>query len=448
MKDMTKGSITGHLLHMASFLAISMLFQTLYYLVDLYFVSGISKEAIAGVSMAGNLMMAVLALTQTLGVGTTSLISQAAGRKDQQDAQLIFNQSFILSLMVGGAVVVLGFAFRMTYCESLSPDAATVQAGADYLLWFIPALGLQFALISMAAALRGTGVIKPTTVVQVMTVLLNMILAPILIAGWVTHRPMGTLGAGLASFIALIAGVIFLTFSFIKLEAFVSFDPKLWTPRLDVWKRMISIGLPAGGEFAVLSVYSAVVYWIIRGFGSGAQAGFGIGQRVVQSLFLPVIAVAFAASPIAGQNFGARQPDRVRETFRVAAYIASSVMILITLLCHVSPESVIRLFSKEPQVVEYGSEYLKIASYGFLASALVFTSSGMFQALGNTWPSLASSVSRLVLFSVPAIFMASKGGFALRDIWYISVAVGALQAVANILLLRREFTRKLNFKPV
>src|SRR3954451_696406 len=108
MKDMTQGPVTKHLLHMASFMAVSMLIQTLYLLADLYWVGSLGKEAIAAVGLSGNLMMLVLALTQTLGVGTTTIISQAAGRKDQPKAELALNQSLVLSMMVGFALLVLG----------------------------------------------------------------------------------------------------------------------------------------------------------------------------------------------------------------------------------------------------------------------------------------------------------------------------------------------------
>ena len=103
MKDLTTGSVTRHLLHMSAFLAVSMVVQTLYLLADLYWVGHLGKEAIAAVGVAGNITMIVLALTQMLGVGTTTLISQAAGRKDQPHAELVFNQSFVMSILIAFA---------------------------------------------------------------------------------------------------------------------------------------------------------------------------------------------------------------------------------------------------------------------------------------------------------------------------------------------------------
>src|SRR4029434_11032298 len=112
MKDLTQGSVTKHLLHMSAFLAASMLVQTLYLLADLYWVGHLGKEAIAAVGVAGTLSMIVLALTQMLGVGTTTLISQAAGRKDQPHAELVFNQSFVMSILIALALGVVRVHMR------------------------------------------------------------------------------------------------------------------------------------------------------------------------------------------------------------------------------------------------------------------------------------------------------------------------------------------------
>src|SRR5881398_2114651 len=125
MKDLTQGSVTKHLLQMTAFLAISMLIQTLYLLADLYWVGTLGKEAIAAVGLSGNLMMLVLALTQTLGVGTTTVISHAAGRKDQPHAELGFNQSIVLSLAAALLFGLCTFPFRNQYSDALSADAPT-----------------------------------------------------------------------------------------------------------------------------------------------------------------------------------------------------------------------------------------------------------------------------------------------------------------------------------
>jgi len=168
----------------------------------------------------------------------------------------------------------------------------------------------------------------------------------------------------------------------------------------------------------------------------------------MQSMFLPAVAIAFATAPVAGQNFGARKPERVRETFRSAALGASVVMLLFALLSHAAPAAMIRVFSSDPQVVVVGEEYLRIVSWSYLASGVIFVCSSMFQAMGNTLPSLWASAFRIGLVAVPAFLLSRLPGFQLRWIWLLSVGAVAAQLLLVLFLLRREFRARLTFEPV
>lgn len=444
MKDMTEGPIPGHLVRMAAPIAIGMVFQTAYYLVDLFFVGQLGDAAVAGLGSAGNIQFLVMAITQVLGVGTMALIAQATGKKDRADANLIFNQSLALAALCALITLVGGYGLSNWYMSALGADAETIAAGNTYLRWFIPGLALQFALISMGSALRGTGIVNPTIVVQVLTVVLNAVLSPIMIAGWGTGRPLGIAGAGLSTTISVGVGVFMMSFYFVRLEHYVTFARRLMRPQISAWKRILAIGLPPGGEFALMFVYMAVIYWALRDFGSEAQAGFGIGSRVMQAIFLPAMAIAFATAPVAGQNVGAKKPERVRETFRTAILSLSAIMLFLTLLCQVRPDALIGIFTDEDAVIASGSEFLRIISLNFVATGIVFTCSGMFQAIGNTLPALAASTTRILTFALPAIWLTGQGWFLTKHLWYASVTTVALQAVVSYWLLRREMNRKLS----
>ena len=444
MKDLTKGPVGGHIVQLSAFIALTTFFQTLYFIADLYFVGRLGKEAIAGVALAGNLMMLVLALTQSLGVGATALIAQSLGRKDHRQAERVFNQALVLSIAVGLALGLVVFALRKPYCAWLAADATTAAMGVQYLNWFVPALALQFALVAMGAALRGSGDVKVPTAIQVSTVLLNIVLAPVLMFGWGTGKPLGVSGAALASFIAVAVGCLAFVTYFRRPSGTLRFRMADWRPDLRLWGRMLNIGLPAGGEFALISVYLVLVYDIIRPFGAAAQAGFGIGGRVMQALFLPAVAIGFATAPVVGQNYGAGLATRVRQAFLAAAAMSTAVMLALTLLCHLAPQAMVRFFNGDPAVVAFGSEYLRIISWNFLATGLIFVSSSVFQGLGNTLPALASSCLRLVLFAAPAYSLSLHPGFQMRHVWYLSVASVAVQVSVSLWLLQRELGRKLS----
>jgi Na+-driven multidrug efflux pump len=208
---------------------------------------------------------------------------------------------------------------------------------------------------------------------------------------------------------------------------------------------MLGIGLPAGAEFALMAVYLFVVYAISRPFGSAAQAGFGIGMRVVQAGFMPVVALGFAVAPVAGQNVGARQAGRVRATFRAAVLMAAGVMALLSIICRIAGDDIVHVFSADPEVMAVGTEYLRIVSWTFVASGVIFVGSSMFQALGHTLPALVASLTRIVLVAVPAFILSRMPGFQLHWIWYLSVGAIVVQLALNLLLLRREFRRRLSF---
>ena len=443
MKDLTHGSIVSHILTMAPPIVAGMVTIMICQLVDLYFVAGLGDAAIAGVAAAGNAGFLINALMQVLGVGTVALISHAVGRKDRADANLVFNQSLGLSAVCGLLTWVAGSVLARSYMGWVAADEATVEAGTTYLLWFMPALALQFAMQVMASALRATGIVRPSMIVQALAVIINIALAPVLIAGWGTGRAFGVAGAGLASSVAVLIGVLMLWMYFHKLERYVTVDPAQWRPQVREWKRILYVGLPAGGEFAIIFIWMAVIYYALRDFGAAAQAGFGIGTRVLGLIQMPALAIALAAGPIAGQNFGAGNGARVRETFTKAALIGTAVMIVFTIFAQWKPNWLLGGFASDPETMAVAALFLRLVSLNLVAQGLIFACSSVFQGLGNTTPVLLSSAARLVTYAVPIIWLSTRPGFRIEQVWYLSIATTTLQAGLSLWLLRREFRKRL-----
>jgi putative MATE family efflux protein len=443
MKDLTRGSIVRHILAMTPPIMAGMVSIMICQLVDLYFVSGLGDAAVAGVAAAGNAAFLVNALMQVLGVGTVALIAHAVGRKDRSDANLIFNQAAVLSVLFGLLTLVAGAALSHLYMRSIGADQATIEAGTTYLLWFMPALALEFVMQVIVSALRATGIVRPSMLVRVLAVIINIALAPVLISGWGTGYALGVAGAGLASSIAVGIGVLMLLAYFRKVERYVAFNAAQWRPQPRHLMRILNVGLPAGGEFAMMFIFMAVVYYVLRDFGAAAQAGFGIGQRMLGLIQMPGLAVALAAGPIAGQNFGAGNSARVRETFVKAALIVTAVMMGFLLLAQFAPGLLLAGFSNDRETMTVAFLFLRIISFNMVAQGLIFTCSGMFQGLGNTKPVLLSSVTRVLTYSLPALWLSTLPGFRMEYVWYLSIAATTLQAVVSLWLLRREFGKRL-----
>jgi putative MATE family efflux protein len=289
---------------------------------------------------------------------------------------------------------------------------------------------------------------KVPTAIQVTTVVLNIVLAPVLIFGLGTGRQLGVAGAAIASLVAIAFGGIAVAAYFRRPASPLRIRSSQFRPEPRLWGSLLAVGLPAGGEFLLMTLYLVFIYGLIRPFGAAAQAGFGIGARVMQALFLPTVAVAFATAPVVGQNFGARLGPRVRESFYAAARMAVAIMVVLTVLCHVSPDALVRFFNSDRAVVAFGGEYLRIISWNFVASGLVFVIASVFQGMGNTIPPLASSCFRLVIFMVPSWLLSRQPGFEMRQVWYLAVTTVVVQLALNLWLLHREFDLKLQPTPV
>ena len=442
MRDLTQGSIRGHLIAMALPITISMLVQTLYLMVDLYFVSGIGKEAVAGVAAAGNVTMLVMALTQMLAVATVSLVARALGAKDKAAASRVFGQAMLLGIACVVATIALGVCIGPSYMRGLAADAGVANAGITFILWSLPGLALQFVMAVVVSVLRGAGIARPGMIVQVATVGLNIVLAPILIAGWGTRHPLGVAGAGLATSLSVAAGVVLLSRYLRQLGGIVSLSG-LPRPDRAILSTMLRIGLPAGGEFVIMVLLNSVNYALIRDFGADAQAGFGIAARVMQALVMPSMAISFAIPAIAGQNFGGRHPERVVDTLKQGLALELVLMAAMVALCHLWAPVPVAWFTTDPHAADVAITILHVVSWNFFGAGIVFACSGMFQAMGNTLPALLSSFTRLLTFVLPALWISQRPGFALLDVWHLSVASVFVQAIVSVVLVRRQMGLRL-----
>ena len=443
-QDLTQGSISKQLIGMAAFIGLGLLFQTLYFLIDLYFVGSIGADALAGVGLAGVFFFLAMAAAQLVSVGSLSLIARAIGGKDVGQVDGVYRQSMLLSGGLFVLTLALGYGLGGTAIDALAADPATAAQGKAYLHGFLPALALMFPTGAMGAALRAAGVVRPTMLIQTGTVLLNAVLAPILIAGWGSGLPLGVFGAGLASSVAAMVGFLGSAWLFGRVQTLIADPLRLDRPSPVILARIVGIGLPSAVEFLLMFVTMGVVYSVIRNYGSEAQAGFGVGSRVMQAIFLPAMAISFAVAPVAGQNFGAGLPDRVRRTVRDAALMSSALMACLTVLCLWEARLLVAPFAPDPAVAKAAATYLGIVSLNFVATGLIFTASGTFQALGDTRPALVGGVLRLIVFSSAAFWISAQPWARLEHLWWASAASALLHAVVALLFLRDQMKRKLS----
>ncbi|MFC4654210.1 MATE family efflux transporter [Rheinheimera marina] len=442
MTDLTQGPVHKHLVSMGLPMMIGMLVHSLYLFVDLYFVSALGASAVAAVGAGAALMFLVMAFSQVLGVGTVSLMAVAIGAKRRRKARQLYQQGLTLALGMTVLTALLGFVGIGHYMQLLSDDPEVQRQGYAFLQAYLPGLCMAYLSTVLGSGLRSLGIVKPAMLVQLASVGCNIVLAPVLIAGWGTGLPLGVAGAGLASTLSGMLG-FYLLYRFVRREQSPivrGAKPTRLSARLS--KPLLKVGFPAGGEYGIIFLYSAFVYWVIADMGTEVQAAFGIGLRVVQALSLPAVALSFAIPAVAGQNFGAKRLDRVRQTFVAAAQISFGLMGCALLMMQWQAEHLVAFFTSDIAVIAAGTLFVKISSWNFLTSSLVLCCSGMFQALGNTLPSLLASLSRLLLFMGAVLLLQQQAGFYAEQIWWTSVVTVLLQGVLALYWLDRQLRKR------
>jgi putative MATE family efflux protein len=443
VKDLTENSVTLHILKMAAPVGTHMLVYISYQLINLHFISRIGTEAVAGFNISMSIIFAVTAMTNMVGVGTASLVSQGAGRKDLHDVRLVLHQALALAAVGGFATLSALYLFMPIYLKALSADAAVVDAGLEYLAWVCPSYALLFLQSTLTATLRGVGVVTTPTSILITTVFLNAILAFLLIPGRGPIPPLGVAGAGMATTLATAIGLLSTWIYMHRAEPTLAVRRALLVPKLQTWRRILAVGLPSGMDLILMFLSTAVIYALIRDQGASIQAGFGIGHRVLQIILLPGLAVAIAAGPITGQNLGARKVERIREVFRSAASIGALIMLAITLLVQWKPMIFVQMFDTDAATAATAQLFLQTLSWTFIAQGLVYTCTYIFQGLGNTLPALMSAVARFSIFCLCALWLSQQPNFHAEQVWYALAASVLIQAGLSLWLLHLELKRTL-----
>jgi putative MATE family efflux protein len=446
MKDLTNGSIFRHLLKLSASLMVNMLAGTLYTLVNFFWLGKLGPEAQAAVALAGSPIILVMTMAPIMTVGARVLVSHAVGGQEKGQAVRIFNEVFGAALIALCIVGLFAWLYRHHFGEWLTPDAHTSALIADLLYWYIPAMVIQIPSAIMGSALGGSGRMRPSMVAQLVSVAINLVVSPLLIFGWMGLPRMGVTGAGLASFISSLAAMGVLTAHFFGPNAYMTFDLRYWIARPIMLWRAIKIGLPVGMQNAVIGCYMLVVIQLLRPFGPDEQAALGIGQRVLQSAMMPLIALSSANSILAGQNFGAKLGARVRETFRVSTVTSLVAMPLVFLLIQIFNRPICEAFSSDQTVISGAMSYLSITSFTLIPMSVIFACFGTLTGMGNTKASLVTEVITSIMLIVPALALSFHPDFSPAWMWELMVASSVAEMLIGLFFLRLEFRKILDFE--
>lgn len=450
-KNEAKQNIMGYLpcnrllLTLSLPMMLSMMVQALYNIVDSIFVAQLNESALTAVSLAFPIQSFLIAVGSGTGVGINARLSRKLGEKKQDEVNITAGNAVFIALVYAVIFAVLGQLICRPFYSAMTKDAEIWQYGVDYIY---VVLTCGFALIFQMTGerlLQSTGKTVYSMITQGVGAIINIILDPIMIFGLCGFPAMGTKGAAIATVLGqFVAAVLGLTFN-LRINKEISFGRRYIKPDKDTIKAIYAVGLPSIVMQSVSSVMNFGMNKILLQFSSTAAAAFGIYFKLQSFVFMPIFGMNNGVVPIIAFNFGARKPDRIKETFRLAAMYATGIMLCGLLVFEFLPGPLLRLFNASDNLYAIGTLALRIIAIHFIFAGYDIICSSMFQALGHGLKSLWVSLVRQLIVLLPAAFILAKA-FGLDAVWFSFPIAEIASLVLSTIFIRHIF--KVEIKPL
>ena len=411
---------------------ISMLVQALYNVVDSVFVSWVSEEALTAVSLAFSLQNMMIAVGVGTGVGVNAMLSKSLGEKNQKRANATAENGIFLSACSFVVFLVIGLTcIKPYFYAQTSDDAIALQGIRSLSVCCIFSLGL-FTQTMGEKLLAATGRTQLSMISQLVGAVVNIILDPIFIFGYCGEALSGTTGAAVATVIGQFCGAGMTLYFNTRKNPDIQLDFKGFRPSAKAIGRIYTVGLPSIAMQCVGSLMTFGMNLILMAFSSTAVAVFGVYFKLQSFVFMPIFGLNNGMVPIISYNYGARRPERVRKTIRLAVCYAEGIMVLGFCIFEFFPGQVLGLFSASQAMLTIGIPAMRIICLHFLLAGTSIVLSSVFQALGNGLFSLIVSVCRQLFVLLPAAWLLAQTG-SVNNVWWaflIAEIVSVLMSLA------------------
>lgn len=396
------------ILSMALPMVISMCVNSLYNIVDSYFVAKISEDAMTSLSLVYPVQNFINAVAIGFGVGINAVIAFHLGAGDRDNADKAATNGLVLSVIHGVVLTVACVAIMRAFLQAFTSSESIIGLGVDYcnivfLFTIINSLNLFFEKLFQAV-----GDMKITMIGLMAGCITNIILDPVMIFGYLFFPKMGIKGAALATGIGqTVTFIIYLIYYFVKPR---NVGVKAEYLRLDkaMAKKLYSIGIPAILNLALPSLLISALNAILSVFSQIYVLVLGVYYKLQTFLYLTANGIVQGMRPIIAYNYGAGESKRVKLIYRYVLIMIAIIMLLGTIICACIPNKIIGLFTDNPDTVSAGASALRIISAGFVVSSVSVTSSGALEGLSKGVASLVISLCRYILVIIPAAYILSR----------------------------------------
>ena len=415
---------------------ISMLVQALYNVVDSIFVARVSENALTAVSLAFSLQNLMFAVGIGTGVGVNALLSKSLGEKNQYRANKTAENGLFLALCSYLVFLVLGLTVVRPYFYAQTADADIAEQGIRYLtICCVLSLGM-FMQVMNEKLLAATSRTTLSMISQLVGAVVNIILDPIFIFGYCGEALSGTTGAALATVIGQFCGAGVSFYLNLRKNPDIQLDFKGFRPSAEAIKRIYAVGLPSIAMQCVGSVMTFLMNQILMAFTATAVAVFGVYFKLQSFVFMPIFGMNNGMVPIISYNYGARKPERVKKTIRLAVFYAECIMLVGFCIFQFLPDKLLGLFAASDAMLAIGVPALRIICPHFLLAGAGIVLSSVFQALGNGVFSLTVSICRQLVVLIPAAWLLSRTG-EVSMVWWAFIIAEVVSLALSLVFMAR-----------
>ena len=425
---------------------ISMLVQALYNIVDSIFVARIDENARTAVSMAFPLQTLMIALGGGMGVGVNAVLSKALGEKDYEKADKAAINGVFLSLINYLAFLLVGLFLAGPFYLSQTKDTQLVEYGKQYLTIVCCCSFGMYAQFIFERLLQSTGRTFYTMITQGTGAIINIILDPIFIFGYLGMPRMGVAGAAIATVIGQIVAAVMAIIINEKKNPDIKLRFGGFSPDGRMIGQIYAVGVPSIIMQSIGSVMTYGMNKILIGFTSTAVAVFGVYFKLQSFIFMPVFGLNNRMVPIIAYNYGARKKDRVIRTMKSSIMLAVGIMILGLLVMELIPAQLIGLFHATDELIAIGVPALRIICLSFCFAGYCIVVGSVFQALGNGVYSMIISIARQLCVLLPVAYLLSLTGNVNMIWWSFPIAelVSVSMSTFFLIKINREVISKIS----
>lgn len=400
--------------------------------------------AIAGLAITMPIMNIIHAFGSLVGVGSSARMSIVLGQKDVKWAEKILGNSMILTFILGFLFVTCGYLFMNKILMSFGATAETVTYAREYMYVVLPGMFLTTVTLNLTGLIRASGYPTKSMFIMIGGAVLNMILDPIFIFGlhW------GIVGAAWATTISMTVTAIFSIAHFVNPKSFIRFKAHAWKPKGYIFKNITLIGMsPFSMNVCASFVVALLNNQILRYGGDLAVGTYGIVNTFGSLMVMLFIGICQGMQPIAGYNYGAGHPDRLKHVFTLTMKICILIGLIGSLISCIFPATMVKIFSNDAELIRIGRPAMRYIMVMFPLIAFTIVNSNFFQSIDKPWIAITTSLSRQLIFLLPLAYIipmlfTNNGQDGLTGVWLsctVSDVMGAILAAALLYSQRKIF---------